>query len=219
MSYNTLRINEEEPQSGNIDLSFDEFIEGTPTDGSIVKKVNDVWTATQETGSGGSPDLMTTMYSQHANDTAYTPFAFPYDTTYWAYSWPNPPQGGTLQVLYGDATLVNVNRPPSYLFSHNPWSCGIQLTAGTYLITAIPTMASGTVVWSLYHTPTTSLTGTYFGNQVVHNVGDGKTGNMLIGYLEIAETRRVYPKVVSGSGTYAGTNFFKATHWNVRRLA
>lgn len=219
MSYNTLRINEKEPQVGNIDLSFDEFIEGTPGDGSIVKKVNDTWTATQETGSGGSPDLMTTMFSHHANDTAYAAPAFPYSTTYWAYSWPNSSGGGTSQVLYGDATLVRVGRPPSYLYSHNNWSDGIQLNAGTYLITATPTMGTGTVVWRLYHTPTTSLTGTYFGNQVVHNAGDGKTGNMLIGYLEIAETRRVYPKVVSGSGTYAGTNFYKATHWNVRRLA
>lgn len=219
MSYNTLRINNKEPIDSNIDITFDDFVSGNPVDGSIIKKINGVWSATQSSVSGGTPDLMSTVFFHQANDNAYTPSAFPYSTTYWAYSWPNSSAVGTNQGLYDDAALVNVGRPPSYLYSHNNWSVGIQLTAGTYLITATPTMGTGTVVWSLYHTPTNSLTGTYFGNRVLHNVSDGKTGNMLIGYLEINETRNIYPKVVSGSGTYAGTNFYKSTHWNVRRLS
>lgn len=219
MSYNTLRINNKGPADGNVDIEFNDLVTGNPVDGSIIKKINGVWTATQAPASGGSPELMTAMYSQHANDTAYSPSAFPYSTTYWAYSWPNSEAGGTTQILYGDASLVRVGRPPSYLYSHNNWSDGIQLTPGTYLITAIPAMRTGTVVWRLYHTPTTSLTGIYFGNSSVHNPGDGKTGNILIGHLEITETRNIYPKVVSGSGTYAETNTYKSTHWNVRRLS
>jgi hypothetical protein len=217
MSYNILRINSKNSQEGNIDIVFNDLVKGTPQDRSIIKKSNNEWAATSLPPSG-DPDLMTVMFSNHSSDTTYTPSAYAHNTTYWGYAWPNG-TSATTQKVYEDASLVSVGRPYTYLFSHNNWSSGIQLTAGTYLITMIPTIRTGSVVWRLYHMPVSTTTGVYFGNQVYQNAADGKTGNMLIGHLEISETRRVIPRIVSGSGTYSDYNTFPSTHWNVRRLA
>jgi hypothetical protein len=215
MSYNMIKVNELEPQSGNIEVSLASLVNQPPINGQLPKKQGGAWAPSSASGDSEPP--VTTMFAHYADGVSYSPSAFPLDTTYWAYSWPN----GTAvtQRLYGGTTLVNVGRPPSYLYSHNNWGCGVQLPAGDYLITMVPTLRTGAVTMQLYHTPTSSLTGTYFGNEIYFNGNDGKTATTLIGYLSITETRNVYPRVKTGSSTYFDTNSFQSSFWHVQRVA
>lgn len=215
MSYRILRVNDTAPNGNNVDLSISKFLEAPPTDGQLPKKQGSGWVSSSASGDSSPP--LTSMFAHQPDGVAYSPTAFPLNTTYWAYSWPNAI--AVTQRLYGGASLVNVNRPPSYLYSHNNWSCGVQLPAGDYLITVVPTLRTGAVTMRLYHTPTSSLTGTYFGNEIYYNGNDGKTATTLIGYLSITETRNVYPRVKTGSSTYFDTNSFQSSFWHVQRVA
>lgn len=216
MSYRIVRVNDAEAGSDNdVPVTISSTLTAPPANGQMPQKIQGEWTASSASGESTPP--VTTMYAHYADGVSYSPTAFPLDTTYWAYSWPNAV--AVTQRLYGGASLVNVNRPPSYLFSHNNWGCGVQLPAGDYLITMVPTLRTGAVTMQLYHTPTSSLTGTYFGNEIYFNGNDGKTGTTMIGYLSISETRRVYPRVKSGSSTYFDSNSFQSSFWHVQRVA
>lgn len=215
MSYETLKVNGVAPQNNNVELTLSDFVEGAPTEGQIIRKTAQGW-ASSPAPIDGEVDLMTASYVAHPTNSLSSTYNFSYTTTYWALNWP---RSIVSRYVYGDATYVNVSRPPSYLFPHNPWTCGVTLTAGTYLIHAVPSQTGGPVVWSLYHTPTGSLSGSYFGNRVTVKSTDGKRASALIGHLVIAETRNVYVKLVSGSATYADANTFQSTFLNVRKLS
>lgn len=215
MSYRIVSVNDTAPEENNISLGISKFVDTPPVDGQLPKKEGGAWVASSASGDSTPP--VTSMFAHQADGVAYSPSAFPLDTTYWAYSWPNGI--AVTQRLYGGTTLVNVNRPPSYLYSHNNWGCGVQLAAGDYLITVVPTLRTGAVTMQLYHTPTSSLTGTYFGNEIYFNGNDGKTATTLIGYLSITETRNVYPRVKTGASTYFDTNSFQSSFWHVQRVA
>lgn len=215
MSYRTLTINNISPDENNVvNMGITSLLNTTPFDGQLPKKGIEGWAPSSASGDSTPP--VTSMFAHYADGVAYSPTAFPLDTTNWAYSWANGI--AVTQRLYGGASLVNVSRPPSYLLSHNNWGCGVQLPAGDYLITVVPTLRTGAVTMQLYHTPTSSLTGTYFGNQIYYNGNDGKTGTTMIGYLSITETRNVYPRVRSGSSTYFNTSSFQSTFWHVQRI-
>jgi|GEM_PF-4803173 len=218
MTYNTLKVNNKEPQSGNIDLQISDFVQGTPEDGDIIKKTTAGFESfSAPGGSGGEVQLMTATWMNHTTNNLHSTYSFVYNGTYWVYNWP---RSVVQNYTYGDAAYINVSRPPSYLFPHNTWSCGVTLTAGTYLITCVPSNTSSQITWQLYHTAVDVLSGgTFFGNRVRINPGDGKSGNMMIGYLNIETTRDVYPRLVAGSGIYDNGNTFPSFHFNVRKLA
>jgi hypothetical protein len=215
MSYETLKVNGVASQNNDIELTLSDFIQGDPAEGYIPKKTLQGWEASPAPVDGET-ELLTASYVVHPTNSLSSTYNFSYSTTYWALNWP---RSIVSRYVYGDATYVNVSRPPSYLFPHNPWTCGVTLTAGTYLINAVPSQNGGPVIWSLYHTPTSSLSGTYFGNRVTVKSTDGKRSSALIGLLEITETRNVYIKLVSGSATYADANTFQSTFLNVRKLS
>lgn len=217
MTYSTLKVNNKEPQSGNIDLQFEDFIQGTPQDGDILKKTSAGFEAFPAPAGGGEVQLMTAQYVDHTTDGLSGTYNFPYSTTYWAYSWP---RSIVQNYTYSGATYINVSRPPSYLFPHNPWSCGVTLSPGTYLITCIPSNRNTAITWRLAHLPVdASSGGVFFGNKAYINPADGKTGNMMIGYLTIETSRDIYPAVFSGSASYDNGNTFPSFYFNIRKLA
>lgn len=219
MTYNTLKVNNTEPQGGDIDLTLDEFITNTPEDGDILKRTVAGFEAFPAPAGGGEVQLMTAMWMNHTTNALMGTYSFGYNATYWPYVWP---RSIVQNYTYGDATYVNVDRRAglSVLYAHNTWSCGVTLTPGTYLITCVPSNRVSQVTWQLYHTAENyAYNGTLFGNKVRVNPVDGKTGNMMIGYLEITTTRDVFPKLVAGSGTYDDANTFPSFHFNVRKLA
>jgi len=213
VSYNLLRINDEEAVNDNIDFTLESCVEGALINGGGIKRSGEKWISA---GAGEALPL-TMAYSEVPTGNTYSATAYAYNSSYWAYTW-----AGTSYLVntYG-CTRVQATKPPGLVSGNTNWHMCITVPAGTYLVQATPSFRGfGSAECRLYHTATNNTDGVYFGNHAYIDSTDGKTGNIVCGVMTTTTTRRIFIRLTYINNARLAY-YFNARNftWQIRKLA
>lgn len=208
MSYNLLRVNDNKPIDGNVDVTLSSSLSASASAGEI-PLLNGSWGSMIPSA---SPPLGLS-YSQHANGASFGVSTYNYSGTLWAYEY------NSRSVIFKDGSVSEVNAvsPPAPVTTSN-WRMAVTLPAGTYFIRAVPSFTTGWAVCRLYHTTTSNTSGVYFGNSTYINTADGKTGSTLMGVVTLTTTRRIFIRLTSESTSIHGASAFFCGSWQIRKI-